>query len=156
VMHIFAKKLEIFTKDGVRIAIHQRRFNGKRYVTDSEHMPENHRAVVAFRSFDGKYYRSKAYSIGEATGNFISILLDKADFEEQAYKSCMGVISFSKSYGNTRVENACAKAISLNSVTYTTLKNILKNGQDLQPATINSDAESPTPYHENLRVGEWE
>ncbi len=156
VMHIFAKKIEIFSKDGERIAIHQRRFSGKRYVTDSEHMPENHKAVVAFRGYDGNYYRSKAVAIGPSTGTFVRTLLEKADFEEQAYKSCMAVLNFSRTYGNTRVEKACEKAISLRSVTYTTLRNILKNGQDSQPATNGTaDADTPTPYHENLRVGEW-
>ncbi len=156
VIHAFAKKIEIFTKDGERIAIHQRRFSGRRYVTDSDHMPENHKAVVAFRSYDAKYYRSRARDIGPATYSFVDTLLQKVDFEEQAYKSCMGVINFPKTYGNARVEKACEKAIALNSVTYTTLKNILKNGQESQPATVNdSDADTPTPSHENLRVGEW-
>ena len=156
VIHAFAKKIEIFTKDGERIAIHQRRFSGRRYVTDSDHMPENHKAIVAFRSYDAKYYRSRARDIGPATYSFVDTLLQKVDFEEQAYKSCMGVINFPKTYGNARVEKACEKAIALNSVTYTTLKNILKNGQESQPATVNdSDADTPTPSHENLRVGEW-
>ena len=156
-MHIFARKIEIFSAEGERIAIHQRHFNGKRYVTNSEHMPENHRAVVAFRSYDGAYYRSKAKEVGPSVGDFVARLLEKADFEEQAFKSCMGVIGFSRTYGDYRVELACRKAIALNSVSYTTLKNILKNGQDSQPATVNSsDADTPTPYHENLRVGEWE
>ena len=157
VMHIFAKKVEVFTKDGERIALHQRRFSGKRYVTDSEHMPENHKVVSEFRNCDGNYFRSRAFGIGTFTGRFVKTLLEKADFEEQAYKSCRAVIGFSKSYGNARVEKACEKAINLNAVTYTTLKNILKNGQDFQLATIKeSDADTPTPYHENLRVGEWE
>lgn len=155
VMHIFAKKIEIFTKDGERIAIHQRRFSGRRYVTDPEHMPANHRVVYDYRKLDGKYYRAKADAIGINTGKFVKSLLEKVDFEEQAYKSCMAVINFPKTYGNARVEKACAKALLLNSVNYTTLKNILKNGQDDQPATDNSDAETPTPYHENLRTGEW-
>jgi len=157
VMHIYAKKIEIFTTGGDRIAIHQKRFSGRRYVTEAVHMPENHQAVVAFRAYDGKYYRKKAISIGFFAGRFVDILLEKADFEEQAYKSCMAVINFSRTYGNARVEKACEKAIDLNSVTYTTLKNILKNGQESQPVVVNSsDADTPTPYHENLRVGEWE
>ncbi len=157
VMHIFAKKIEIFTKSGNRIAIHQKRFNGRRYVTNTEHMPDNHREVVAFRSYDGQYYRNKALSIGSFTGFFVNALLENADFEEQAYRSCMAVINFSRTYGNARVEKACQKAVELNSVTYTTLKNILKNGQESQPATVmGTDADTPTPYHENLRVGEWE
>ena len=68
----------------------------------------------------------------------------------------MAVINFSRSYGNSRVDRACAKALALKSVNYTTLKNILKNGQDKQPINlVVSDADTPTPYHENLRVGEW-
>ena len=156
VLHAFAKKIEIFTKEGERIAIHQRHFSGKRYVTKTEHMPANHRAVAEFRSYDGNYYRYKAKTIGFYAGIFVDTLLEKVDFEEQAYKSCMAVINFSRTYGNTRVERACEKAIDLNSVTYTTLKNILNNRQESQPATNNPDADTPTPYHENLRVGEWE
>lgn len=46
--------------------------------------------------------------------------------------------------------------LRLNSVTYTTLKNILKNRQESRGVTVNeSDADSPTPLHDNLRVGEW-
>ena len=156
VIHAYAKKIEIFSKDGERIAIHSRHFNGRKYVTDPSHMPENHKAVVALRSYDGAYYRSRANAIGKNTGAFVQRLLEKADFEEQAYKSCMGIINFPHTYGNARVEKACAKALSLNSVSYTTVRNILKNGQESQPATVNdSDADTPTPDHENLRVGEW-
>ena len=85
VIHAFAKKIEIFTDGGDRIAIHQRRFIGKRYVTIKEHMPANHQAVVEFRSYDGKFYRNKALSIGFYTGRFVDILLEGVDFEEQAY-----------------------------------------------------------------------
>lgn len=117
---------QVFQKvrDGERIAIHQRHFNDRRYVTDSEHMPENHKAVAAFRSFDGKYYRNKAYAIGNATGTFVKTLLEKADFKKQAF------------------------------VTYTTLKNILKNGQDTQSETTNTDAETLTPYPMRISVSE--
>lgn len=157
VIHAFAKKIEIYTPNGDRIAIYPRRFSGKRYVTTTEHMPEHHQAVVRFRGYDGAYYRRKASDIGHYTGRFVNALLENVDFEEQAYKSCMGVINFSRTYGNARVDKACEKAITLDSVTYTTLRNILKNGQESQPATTNSsDADTPTPYHENLRVGEWE
>lgn len=155
VMHIFAKKIEVFNSNHELIAMHQRHFSGRRYVTISEHMPENHRAVADFRSRDSRYYRHMAQDIGPNTSNFINTLLEYVDFEEQAYKSCDAVINAVQKYGNTRVERACIKAIMLNSVTYSTFKNILKNGQDIQEPTHDPDAETPTPYHENLRVGEW-
>lgn len=155
-IHAYAKKIEIFDCMNNRIAFHQRRFCGKRYATVFEHMPENHKAIAELNRYDGMYYRRKAGLIGRYTGKFVNTLLDNAEFEEQAYKSCMAVINFSRAYSSFRVERACEKAIALNSVNYTTLKNILKNGQDKQPANYNSDADTPTPYHENLRVGEWE
>ena len=155
IIHAFAKKIEIFSKSGERIAIHQRHFSGRRYVTDPIHMPANHRAVVEMRSYDGHDYRNWASSIGPNTEYAISLLLESVDFEEQAYKSCLGVIGFAKTYGNLRLENACKKAISLNSVTYTTVKNILKNHQEDVLINTIPDAGSPTPNHENLRIGEW-
>lgn len=154
-IHAYAKKIEILDCMNNRIAIHQRRFSGRRYATQFEHMPENHKAVAEFNRYDGAYYRRRAQQIGRNTARFVNALLDNAEFEEQAYKSCMAVINFSRTYDSVRVERACTKALSLNSVTYTTLKNILKNGQDKHPVNDSSDADTPTPYHENLRIGEW-
>ena len=156
IIHAYAKKIEIFDVVGNRIAIHQRRYAGQRYVTNTDHMPANHQAVAEFNGFNGTYYKQKAFRIGPNTFNFVDKLISSYEFEEQAYKSCMAVINFSRTYGDTRVENACEKALSLNSVTYTTLKNILKNGQDSLPIKqSSSDADTPTPDHENLRIGEW-
>lgn len=156
VMHIYAKKIEIYLKTGERIALHQRHFSGRRYVTDYSHMPANHQAFASFNNYDGSFYRKRADQIGVNAYRFVDKLLTAATFEEQAYRSCMAVINFCKKYGDLRVDKACAKALALNSVTYSTLRNILKNGQDKQPLhTITSDAETSTPYHENLRVGEW-
>lgn len=155
VIHIYARRVEVYTNDGERIAIHQRAFSGKRYITDPAHMPANHRVVVEMRSKDGAYYRSWSSSIGPNTNRVVTLLLEKADFEEQAYKSCMGVIGFAKTYGNSRLEKACKKAIALNAVTYTTVRNILKNNQDSVTEMYGSSADTPTPHHENLRTGEW-
>jgi len=154
-IHAYAKKIEIYDEIGNRIAIHERRRSGKRYVTSIDHMPENHKAVVEFNNYNGYYYRQRAAKIGNDTFIFVKTLLESVDFEEQAYKSCMAVINFSRTYGNNRVNKACKKALELHSVNYTTLKNILKNGQDKQPANNTADADTPTPYHENLRIGEW-
>lgn len=130
IIHAYAKKIEIFDSIGNRIAIHGRYFSGKRYIIETEHMSDNHKAVMEFNNFDATYYRQKAARIGDNAYKFVYELLDATDFEEQAYKSCMAVINFSRSYGNSRVDRACAKVLPLKSVNYTILKNILKYGQD--------------------------
>lgn len=152
-MHIYAKKIEILSDDTL-IAVHDRKFSGRRYVTNPDHMPENHRAVMEFRSYDGSYYRARGASAGAYVGQFIDELLTAVPFEEQAYKSCMAVLNFCSKYGDLRVDNACRKALELHAVNYTTLKNILQNGQDFVSNTA-TGTDTPTPYHENLRAGEW-
>ena len=117
-------------------------------------MPANHQAVLAFRSRDGSDYRRIAASIGENTVRFISGMLKSGPIEEQFYKSCNGILfSFRKKYGDEILEAACGKALSIQSYTYTTIKNILEKGQYKVPTSTNSA--KPTPQHENLRIGEW-
>jgi len=42
----------------------------------------------------------------------------------------MGILQMSQKYGNERLEKACEKAWIINSISYTTIHNILKNGKD--------------------------
>jgi hypothetical protein len=56
----------------------------------------------------------------------------------------MGILQFSKTYGEAALEAACAKARAMGSCTYTTVKGIVKNGVAAsQGATV--------PDHENIR-----
>ena len=141
------KTIEIFDTNRIRIASHQRSFS-KRYVTDTAHMPERHRRYLESKQFDGHRYRSWAKNIGPETAHVIDRMLRACHVEEQSYKACMGLLQLSKKYGDKRLEAACKKAITLNSMNYTTVSNILKHSQDLvvlklKPAAI--------PEHENIR-----
>jgi hypothetical protein len=101
---------------------------------------------------DGDYYRRWANSIGSYAYQVIDCILTSVSFEEQAYKSCMGLLQLSKKHGNEALEAACCKALDLNSITYTTVKNILSNGQQSTPMTKPGKA---LPTHSNLRSGSW-
>ena len=143
--------IEILNDNRERVALHQRRYTGSRYVTNLGHMPPHHRHQHNANSFDGTKYRLWAGSIGEQTYAAIDHLLSSQIVEEQAYRSCMGILQCSKKYGNERLEAACAKAITMKSCTYSTITTILKNGQD---KVSSSKADKPTPLHENLRGSE--
>ena len=116
-------------------------------------MPEKHRYQQEKNHMDGNNYRHWASSIGDDTYATIDKLLTRAQFEEQAYRSCMGILQLAKTYGNNALNAACHKAEEMHSVTYTTIKNILKNGQETTPSVRR---ERPIPNHENLRSGTWE
>jgi len=144
--------IEILDEDGDRVATHERRFSGNRYVTVLEHMPPNHRQQARYNGFDGRGYSDWARKIGENTTAVIDRLLKQQAAEEQAYRSCMGILQMSRTYGNDRLESACSMALGMHAVNCNTIRNILKNGRDINT----SPSAIPTPEHENLRGNVWQ
>jgi hypothetical protein len=142
--------IEVYIDRLTRVAIHERRYTGSRYVSERSHMPPNHQAHHDARGFDGKRYRSWASSIGVNTFYVIDSLLKEREIEETAYRSCMGVLQFSRKYGNARLELACSKARRLGGISYSVICNILKNNQENTPSLFELE-QATTPAHENLR-----
>ena len=137
--------IEIINANRERVALHQRRYSGNRYVTEPDHMPENHRHQMENNRRTGSDYRSWASTIGNNTREVVDRLLKNQMFEETAYRSCMGVLQFAKTFSPEKLEAACNKSIQIGSPTYTTIKNLLKNPRpDIRPIP-------PLPHHENLR-----
>jgi len=139
--------IEVLDENDDRVATHERRYSGSCYVTILEHMPPNHQHQVKFNGFDGRRYSDWAKKIGENTAAVIDRLFKQQIVEEQAYCSCMGILQMSQTYGNERLEAACAMALGMRAGNYTTIRNILKNGQDTGSAPL----PTPTPEHGNLR-----
>ncbi|GHT89434.1 hypothetical protein FACS1894137_18660 [Spirochaetia bacterium] len=144
--------IEVYDDNRQRIAIHERRYVGTRYVTDRPHMPANHQFQQDQNRFDGKRYRAWAEKIGPNTYQAIDTLLCANEVEETAYRSCMAILQFAKNVGYDRLEAACKKARELQSCSYTTIKNILKNHQEASGETVSVVAlAAVAAAHENLR-----
>jgi len=62
--------IEILNNNRERVALHQRRYIGSRYVTNTGHMQPHHRHQHDANCFDGTKYRMLAKNIGEQTTNF--------------------------------------------------------------------------------------
>ncbi len=152
ILRATATTIEVM-KDHERVASHVRRYvpSQGRYATNPAHMPPNHRAVHQARQFDGRRYRSWAEAVGPNTLFIVDTMLKSGKVEEQGYRACMGTLQFTKTYGDIGLEAACERARQLGSPTYTTVRNILKNGVlDTKPT-----APGPTPEHENIRGSEY-
>jgi transposase len=133
-----------------RISFHKRDYRHHTYSTISEHMPSSHQFVAEW--CPDKFIKW-AKDIGSPTEELIRIILQTKSHPEQGYKSCIGILSFGKKYGNNRLNSACSRAISYNSYNYMTVKNILEKGLDKH--AIKQEEQYKLPYHENIRGSQY-
>jgi len=134
--------------DSKRIAVHTRDRRSHAYTTLPAHMPEKHMRFLERKGWDATYFKRQARKIGDNTLWAMTEILKSKSLIEQTYNACLGLLSLSGKYSETRVENACAKARTTHRVNYGIIKNILKNKTDLignQPDLFS------LPTHENIR-----
>jgi transposase len=122
--------VEIFFQ-GKRVCSHVRSYVKWGKTTVKEHMPSHHRA---YAEWTPERIISWAASIGPLTAQGVKLLIEQKAHPEQAYQSVLGIISLSKKHGNSRVERASQKALGIGSFCYKTLKTMLKNRMEDQPA----------------------
>ena len=119
--------LELFYHNQ-RIASHKRLWGKQQYSTVSEHMPPNKRFFV---DWDRDRFLKWAQSIGIATKTTILTILDKAVIEQQAYRSCFGLLSLKNKYSGFQLERACAALLQkTKSPTYQQVKNALEKEKE--------------------------
>lgn len=131
-----------------RIALHQRLRSPYNYTTVAEHMASTHRFVS---EWSAEKFIGWAQSIHPDVRLFIERILDKKQHEEQAYKSCVGVLSLVKKVGKERLINACKRAIEYGYYNYKTIQTILEKGLDNYNETPEENGQMQMPLHENIR-----
>lgn len=142
-------QVEVFYKYN-RIALHQRVRKPFDYTTITEHLASTHKFITEWTP--GRFI-NWAESIDENVKGYIIRILEKKQHPEQAYKSCMGVLSFVKKVGAQRLTNACKRAIEYNMYSYKTVQAILEKGLD--QADDGGLFEQALPEHGNIRGKEY-
>lgn len=137
--------VEVFLR-GLRIASHARCAFKGRHTTIDAHMPAAHREVAGWTA---ETLTGRATAIGPRCAVLVERLLHQRRHPQQAFRSCLGVLSLAQKYGVARLEAACARALKYNAVSWSSLQSILKNGLDQEPLTSQRPLE--LPEHENLR-----
>ncbi len=131
------------------VATHRRIRSPHNYSTDPIHMPPEHRYVT---EWSPTYFIEKAQSIDPIVEYYITQVLAKKQHPEQAYKSCQGILSFSKRVGNIRLIKACKRAHEIGYYNYKIIEDIIKNNLD----KYDEDPVPPEmPVHENIRGGNY-
>jgi len=135
---------------GQRIASHLRSYHKGSHTTLREHMPDTHQTV---HDWSEDRFLKWANNIGTQTRDVVSVLLHKKRHPEQNYRAVLALLSNAKQYSNERLNNACGRALLINSPTRSSIESILKQGLD--KVTIETDEmtqEEPVlDTHENVR-----
>jgi transposase len=127
------------------VASHKRIRSRGNYTTDPAHMPPQHRYVT---EWSPSFFMEKAKAIDPIVEYYISQVLAKKHHPEQAYKSCMGILSFAKRVGNARLIKACTRAHEIGYYNYKIIDEILKNNLDKYEP---EPEPAPMPAHDNIR-----
>ncbi|MEX2507743.1 MAG: IS21 family transposase [Pseudohongiellaceae bacterium] len=134
---------------GQRVASHVRSDQPGGHTTCVEHMPAPHRAMT---EWSADRLLARAEEIGVETREVVKQLLAEKRHEQQRYRRVLALLANARTYGPVRLNNACGRALLINSPTRTSIESILKQGLDQQ--TIDADAcaeESALDHHENVR-----
>lgn len=128
------------------IALHLRTKSPYNYTTDKEHLASTHRFVS---DWTPETFLAWSEKIHADVRLYILRILSKKQHPEQAYKSCVGVLSFAKKFGNERLINACQRGLDYGIYNYKTIQRILEKGLDKEPQ---QEAEQlQMPLHDNIR-----
>jgi len=116
-------------------------------------MPSQHRV---YAEWSPARFIQWAGKIGEATARLVEQVLSGRSYQEQAFRSCMGIIQLSRSYTPERVEAAAQRALKYKTCSFRSMKAILAGGLDQRQ----DNYEQPTrqlslPLHQNIRGPEY-
>jgi transposase len=141
--------VEIFFK-GKRVASHARAFTPGQARTEPLHRPKSHQAHMEWTP---SRLINWGNSIGPNTGILVERIMQKNKHPEQGYRSCLGLLSLAKRFPNERLEMACLRALTINSLSYRSVKSILEKGLD--KVEIIEQDQLATPKHSNIRGSEY-
>lgn len=139
--------VEVFFR-GNRVASHARSHVRGGFSTQPEHMPERHRAHLAWTP---ERLTAWAGRTGPATAELVGQIMASRAHPEQGYRSCLGIMRLSKRYPVARMEAACGRALAIGARSYRSVESILVHGLDGAPIPGVEPDQPPPRDHEHLR-----
>ena len=142
--------VEIFYR-GRRVAGHRRSRVRGGHTTCEAHMPERHRAHLAWNP---ERIIAWAARTGPATAELVTAIMASRPHPELGYRSCLGILRLAQRYPTGRGEAACRRALFIGARSYRSVDSILAHGLDAQPLPAGDGAQhttDPPRRHEQLR-----
>lgn len=145
----YAHRVLLFFEGNV-VARHIRSYEKGVFVTESTHRPDNMREYLKQTM---PWLVERASLIGENTLQVVYQLAeDRVVYRKGAI---MGIIKeLAKTYGEARLEKACARALHYGNVRYGSIKQILIKGKDREPLEQGGDAHGQTYFYRFARTAD--
>jgi transposase len=150
-VRLTATTIEVLFKNR-RVTSHQKSYREGGFTTLKEHMPKSHQRYLEWTP--SRIIRWAGHN-GPNTAKLVAHIMQSRPHPEQGFRSCLGIMRLAKRYSPERLEHACARALTINGLSYKCVESILRNGLDQQPV-MSDHTEPPTPLtHDNIRGNEY-
>jgi transposase len=146
---VTARMVEIFHR-GKRVAVHERRYGGRRHGTNPDHMPSSHRR---YAEWTPERFRRWGASIGPETEGLVIAILAHRPHPEQGFRTCLGVLRLFKDLDRARAEMVAARAVAIGALTYKSIASIIATKLDRTPPAAAEPHAVVT--HPNLRGSDY-
>jgi len=129
-----------------RLCTHKRDYQPGKYTTQKDHLSSTHQF---HNEWSLSFFQHKAKQIGSHTHDYITKLILQYSYPEIGFKQAMGIIHLTRLYDKSRIEKACARAITASHCSYRIIENMLKSGMDQLELPI--EDRNHIPPHVNIR-----
>jgi len=142
---VTARTVEIFHR-GQRVAVHERRYTGRKQGTNPEHMPSSHRR---YAEWTPERFRRWAGTIGPNTESLIGAVLASRPHPEQGFRTCLGILRSYRGLETGRLEAVSARALELGVLNCKGVASLLAR----KPESVTPEDSAPETLieHANLR-----
>jgi transposase len=138
--------VECFHK-GVRVSSHRRSGEKGKSSTVREHMPISHQRYLEWTP---EKILLSAQRIGPDVARMVEAMIGGGEHPQLSLRSCLGILRLARDYGDPRLNAACRRALSMQALSYKSVRSILRTGLDKVPVA-EPGGDLPPIYHENVR-----
>lgn len=124
-----ASIIEIYHR-GKRVAVHTRSDRRYGHSTISGHMPSAHRW---YAEWTPQRMLAWGTTAGSDVERLFETIMASKRHPEQGFRSCLGIMRLGKKVGKERLNAACRRALAIQGASYSCVRHILDNGQEMTP-----------------------
>ena len=134
--------VEVFYQ-GRSVAAHLRGDDKRRFLTQPEHRPERHRAVI---ELSHERLMERAEAIGPATAALLREQVYRRKHPDEALRASLGILRLAHDFSAVALEQACSRALALRTYNYRAVRALITLPPESPPADP-----TPIPDHVNVR-----